>query len=75
MTENDRIIYDDRPWAWYPDNGFTQWEAVSRSQERSERELGEGESLGRYTGQCVASGPRELEHREEFDMRSRGPLR
>ena len=51
MPETVRTIYDDKPTSWYPDNGFTQWEAVSRSQERLEQELSEGESLGRYTGQ------------------------
>ena len=51
MAETDRIIYDDKPCAWYPENGFTQWEAVRRSQERLELELGAGETLGRYTGQ------------------------
>jgi hypothetical protein len=51
MAETDRIIYDDKPCDWYPANGFTQWEAVGRSQERLEGELGEGETLGRYTGQ------------------------
>jgi len=51
MSDVERIIVDDRPSTWYPENGFTQWEAVSRSQERLELELGEGESLGRYTGQ------------------------
>ncbi|HVD69790.1 MAG TPA: hypothetical protein VNG34_02925 [Actinomycetota bacterium] len=51
MGETERIIYDDKPASWYPDNGFTQWEAISRSQERLEDELSEGESLGRYTGQ------------------------
>lgn len=51
MADTERIIYDDKPCDWYPENGYTQWEAVSRSQERLEQELDQGESLGRYTGQ------------------------
>ena len=51
MADIERIIHDDLPCSWYPENGFTQWQAVSRSQERLEAELGVGEKLGRYTGQ------------------------
>ena len=51
MAETERIIHDDKPASWYPDNGFTQWEAVSRSRDRLEQELSDDESLDRYTGQ------------------------